>query len=90
MQYFVILLIAFALEATAANQGPERIITWQPWQEWPSSAGDRYLGDECWGTLFGFRAPTQRQENQNVDDFSGRGTGNGCCDRSRKTLRRDY
>jgi len=57
MKYFVIFLFAFALEATAANQGPDRTITWQPWQEWAEfrvRSGDRYLGDECWEHYLGF------------------------------------
>src|ERR1700751_3903185 len=48
MKYFAILLFALCLEATAANQGADRTITWRPWQEWPefrTRTGDRYLGN---------------------------------------------
>jgi len=66
MKYFVILLFAFSLEATAANQGPDRTITWQPWQEWAEfrvRTGDRYLGDECWDhyLAFGLYRPSAKR-----------------------------
>jgi hypothetical protein len=51
MKYFVILLFALSLEATAASQGADRTITWHPWQEWAEyrvRMGDRYLGGERW------------------------------------------
>jgi hypothetical protein len=54
---FVIFLLALSLEATAANQGADRTITWQPWQEWPElrvRTGDRYLGDGQWEHYLGF------------------------------------
>ena len=57
MKYFVILLFALSLEATAANHGADRTITWQPWQEWDEyrvRMGDRYLGGERWEHYLGF------------------------------------
>jgi hypothetical protein len=33
MKYFVIILFALSLEASAANHEAERTIIWQPWQE---------------------------------------------------------
>jgi hypothetical protein len=57
MKYFAILLFALSLEATAANQGSDRTITWHPWQEWAEfrvRTGDRYLGNERWEHYLGF------------------------------------
>jgi len=57
MKYFVILLFALSLEATAATQGADRTITWHPWQEWAEfrvRTGDRYLGHERWEHYLGF------------------------------------
>jgi hypothetical protein len=57
MKYFVILLFALSLEATAANQGPDRTITWHPWQKWAEfrvRTGDRYLGHARWEHYLGF------------------------------------
>jgi hypothetical protein len=54
---FVVFLLALSLEATAANQGADRTITWQPWQEWPElrvRTGDRYLGHGQWEHYLGF------------------------------------
>jgi hypothetical protein len=57
MKYFVILLFALSLGATAASQGVDRTITWRPWQEWAEFrvwTGDRYLGGEGWEHYLGF------------------------------------
>ena len=57
MKYFLILLLALSLEANAADQGADRTITWQPWQEWAEyrvRTGDRYLGGERWEHYLGF------------------------------------
>jgi len=57
MKYFAILLFALSLESTAANQGADRTITWQPWQEgveFRVRIGDRYLGHEQWEHYLGF------------------------------------
>jgi len=57
MTFFAILLFAFSLEATAANQQADRTITWQPWQKWAElrvRTGDRYRGAECWEHYLGF------------------------------------
>jgi hypothetical protein len=57
MKYFVIILFALSLEATAANHGAERTITWQPWQEsdeYRVRMGNRYLGGERWEHYLGF------------------------------------
>jgi hypothetical protein len=57
MKYFVILLFALSLEATAPTQGADRTITWRPWQEraeFRVRTGDRYLGNQRWEHYFGF------------------------------------
>jgi hypothetical protein len=57
MKYFVILLFALSLEATAATQGADRTITWRPWQEraeFRVRTGDRYLGNQRWEHYLGF------------------------------------
>jgi hypothetical protein len=57
MKYFVILLFALSLEATAPTQGADRTITWRPWQEWAEfrvRTGDRYLGHQRWEHYLGF------------------------------------
>ena len=57
MKYFALLLFALSLEASAANQGADRTITWHPWQEWAEfrvRTGDRYLGNKRWEHYLGF------------------------------------
>ena len=57
MKYFALLLFALSLEASAANQGADRTITWHPWQEWAEfrvRTGDRYLGRKQWEHYLGF------------------------------------
>jgi hypothetical protein len=73
MKYFAFLLLAIAAGANAAEhrhlsskshgsvkdsfQGPDRTITWLPWQKRPEFSvrtGDRYLGHEQWEHYLGF------------------------------------
>ena len=67
MKYFVILLFALSLGATAASQGVDRTITWRPWQEWAEFrvwTGDRYLGGERWEHYLGFEL--YRRSNKKI------------------------
>ena len=73
MNYFAFLLVAMTTGVSAAEhrhspsklhesvrdsfQGPDRTITWRPWQERPEfrvRTGDRYLGHEQWEHYLGF------------------------------------
>jgi hypothetical protein len=73
MKYFAFLLLAMASGVNAVKyrhsppklhgsardsfQGPDRTITWRPWQERPEfrvRTGDRYLGHEQWEHYLGF------------------------------------
>jgi hypothetical protein len=69
MKYFAILLFALCLEATAANQGADRTITWRPWQEWAEfrvRTGDRYLGGERWEHYLGFELSRASAKKINI------------------------
>jgi hypothetical protein len=73
MNYFVLLLFVSSMLSGAAMQptahrdkspreafdGPDRTITWRPWQESPQAdfrvrTGDRYLGHSQWEHYLGF------------------------------------
>jgi hypothetical protein len=91
MKYFVILLFALSLEATAANQGADRTITWNRGKSGPNSGygSATVISDTSGGSITWVSSCTgpALKKSKDLDDLSGHGSGAGCCDRSRKTLR---
>jgi hypothetical protein len=64
MNYFVLFLFVVSTLSSAAKpresfEGPDRTITWRPWQQTPQAdfrfrTGDRYLGNGQWEHYLGF------------------------------------